>query len=90
MRGYVTQLRAFSQSLAMGNLSTLSPGEKYTTARSEFDDVARRAALGDQDALDSLQNVAQSYLQASREYNASSMQYAADYNNVQAALSRKA
>lgn len=88
LRGYVTQLREFSQSLALGNLSTLDPGSKYSAAKSEFDDVSRKAALGDQDAMDRLQSVSQAYLQASREYNASSMQYAADYNAVQTALTR--
>jgi len=86
LQAFTRSLRDFRQSLTLGELSTLSPEDKYSTARDEFDKVLAAAAAGDEEAQDKLTEVAQAYLEASRAYNASSVQYVEDYNRVQSAL----
>lgn len=86
MSGYVASLRQFRQSLLIGDLSPLSPGAKYDEARRQFDDVSRRAALGDTAAIEQLQGVSQAYLEVSRAYNASSEAYSRDFSLVSSAL----
>lgn len=86
MRGYVASLSQFRQSLLIGDLSPLSPGAKYDEARRQYDDVSRRAALGDTSAIEQLQGVSQAYLEVSRAYNASSEAYSRDFSLVQSAL----
>jgi tape measure domain-containing protein len=84
--GFATSLKAFQNSLRLGDLSTLSPLAKYDEAKRQFDDVSRRARLGETSAIEQLQNVSQSYLEASRGYYASSPQYAADFQSVMDAV----
>lgn len=86
MAGYVNALRSFRNSLTLGALSPLSPEARYAEAQRQFDDVQRRARLGDEQAIGELQNVSQAFLQASRDYNASGEQYATDFAAVQDAL----
>jgi hypothetical protein len=87
-KDYIRQLKDFSQSLALGELSTLDPLGKYEAAKSAFDAVSQRAMTGDSAAIEQLQGVSEAYLQASREYYASNVQYADDYNKVQSAISK--
>lgn len=83
---YATSLLSFKQSLLLGDLSPLSPQQKYAQSLASFQDVSTRAKLGDETAVKALQGVAQEYLTASRAYNASSDQYSADFAAVQSAL----
>jgi len=87
MGGFAKAIKQFRESLLLGDLSPLSPLAKYDEAQRQFDDVQRRAALGDESAIEQLQAVSQAYLEASREYNASNSQYVADFGRVQQALS---
>ena len=87
-KDYIRQLKDFSQSLALGELSTLDPLGKYQAAKSAFDAVSQRAMTGDSAAIEQLQGVSEAYLQASREYYASNVQYADDYNKVQSVISK--
>lgn len=63
--------------LKMGDMSTLSPEQKYMEAQRQFD----AAAPGD-----AKNAAAQALLQASRAYNSSTTAYANDYAKVQASL----
>ena len=70
------------RSIRGGTLSVLSPTGKYEAAGIDLDAVFRTALGGDQGALGQLPQVAQDFLAASREVNASSTAYAADYQRV--------
>ncbi len=83
---FAKSLRAFKDSLLLGNFSTLDPLAKYTEAKRQFDDISRRSQLGDTDAIGQLQTVSEAYLTASKEYNASTAAYAADFAAVSAVL----
>jgi hypothetical protein len=86
MRGFANSFKGLRQSLLTGDLSPLSPVDKYNTLRAQFQDVAGRAAAGDETALGQLEQVSQEFLQASRGYYASSDAYTQDFNLVQQAL----
>lgn len=87
-RSFTESLTKFRDSLLTGELSTLSPEQKYAAEASRFQDVSSRAQLGDVSAIGSIQNVAQSFLAASRGYYASTEQYATDFSSVQATIDR--
>ncbi|WP_430436867.1 hypothetical protein [Oceanibaculum nanhaiense] len=81
------QLRSTRQGLLTDeNLSPLSPQLRREEAKRQFDDVAARAALGDQDAIADLPDISRQYLEASRAYYASSEAYFSDFQRVQQVL----
>ncbi|MGZ8888058.1 MAG: phage tail tape measure protein [Halobacteriota archaeon] len=80
-------LKKFKNDLLIGELSTLSPEQKYLKMKQDFNSTSALAATGDEDALSKLQEVSQGFLDASRGYNASTEDYAKDFNLVQKALS---
>lgn len=86
-RSLADGLGKYRGSLLVGDLSPLDYGAQIAEARRQFDDVSRRARLGDLGALDGLQGAAQTLLEESRSYNASSPAYAADFASVTDALS---
>lgn len=83
-RGFAGSLGQFRQSLLLGPLSPLSPEQRYNEAQSQFEDIARRARLGDMDAIGQLEGASQAYLQANQDYWASSNPLA--FQKVQDAL----
>lgn len=83
---FSASLKSFRNSLKTGDLSTLSPEQKYLEAQANFTDVSRRAQLGDVDAIAALESTASAFLEASRGYNASGEAYIADFAAVTAAL----
>jgi hypothetical protein len=83
--GFAKSLKSFRDGLLVGNLSTLSPEQKYFELQGRFTDISRRAQLGDVAAIESLQQVSQDFLDASQGYYASSPQYALDFQAVLAA-----
>jgi TP901 family phage tail tape measure protein len=85
-KAFSDSLKAFKASLLMGDLSTLSPEQKYLQSKGKFESTSALAAGGDAAALAELQNVSQEFLDASRGYNASTEAYARDFNAVQNAL----
>jgi TP901 family phage tail tape measure protein len=85
-KAFSDSLKAFKASLLMGDLSTLSPEQKYLQSKDKFESTSALAAGGDAAALAELQNVSQEFLDASRGYNASTEAYARDFNAVQNAL----
>ena len=86
MRRFATSLKDFRLDLLGGDLSTLSPEERYNRARSAFEETAGRAAAGDETAIGQLQQVSSDFLNASRGYYASSDTYRRDFDRVQQAL----
>lgn len=81
--------RALSQSLAESiaslrgsDLSTLSPTQKLEEQRTGLDALFGRALSGDTSALSKLPQAATDFLNASRDVNASSAAYGADFDRV--------
>jgi hypothetical protein len=81
-------LGLFRRGLDSGPAAALSPEEQYKAAKAAFDDVSRRAQLGDEEALGELQDVSQAYLDASKAYYGSSEKYFADLAVVKDVVSR--
>jgi predicted ribosome quality control (RQC) complex YloA/Tae2 family protein len=81
-RDFITQIKNFKESLLLGASSTLTPQQKYEEARSQFEDVYAQAMAGDTLAMTKVTSSAQSFLEASRTYFASSEAYTSDFNSV--------
>lgn len=81
-------LREFKNSLALGQLSPLTPQQKLEEARAQFNRTRALADKGDQGALADLPRVSQEFLQASQTYNASSAAYISDFNLVKSVLDK--
>ncbi|HEY4306560.1 MAG TPA: hypothetical protein VGM82_18940 [Gemmatimonadaceae bacterium] len=75
-------LKSFSDSLAIGQYSPLSPRQQLDASHSQLDAVYQAALGGDSSAAQQFGGVAQTYLDASRKYNASGAGYVLDYNSV--------
>lgn len=96
LEGFVKSIANFRDSLKISVQSPLTPQEKYAEARSQFDDLMQivntvvtpgsDAEKERNDAINKLQGLATTFLDLSKAYNASSMQYVSDYDMVQAAL----
>lgn len=95
IKGYIQSLKKFKDTLLLGAASPLTPAEKYTESKRQFDAIlatatgvaatpeeisAKNAALGQ------LESASSAFLDASKTYNASSSQYIDDFNLVQRAL----
>ena len=83
-QGYADSLKLFSQQLATGPLALLSPEARYRATQSEF---MRLSALdpGNEERLQKLEGAGTAFLEASQQYNASSMAYFTDLAQVRAA-----
>lgn len=79
---FAKSLGDFKDSLLTGDLSTESPLSKYMIQKARYEDVAAKAAQGDEQALSDFQSVAEAFLNASREVYASGDQYTADFQRV--------
>lgn len=88
--GFAKSLRAASDALLTGDLSTLSPEQKYAELKARFDRTYSLALSGDPAAMEALEGVSNEFLQASKAYYASSDQYARDFEKVREALGRAA
>jgi len=86
-RQVVENLRDFSQSLLLSDVSPLSPEEQLRVAREQFDALATAAQSGDAVAAGKLPDAAQKLLEASRSFNATSPAFVQDFNRVQQVLS---
>lgn len=69
------------------SLSPLTPRGKYDEASRQFQNVARRARLGDTEAIADLPDASRAMLEASRSFFASGEQYTRDFGLVQQTLS---
>lgn len=86
LKGFSDSLKDFRDSLLTGNLSPLTPLEKYNKALTDLNETYALAQAGDEDAMSRLKTVAQTFLDMSSEYYASSDAYATDFNRVQTIL----
>ncbi len=68
-------------------LAALSPENQLALLRTQFEDVQRRAQLGDADAIAQLPQASRDFLGASREFYGQSEQYYRDFETVQQTLS---
>ena len=86
-RRLATQLRSAREGLLVDqSLSPLSPADRLEEARRQFEELERRARLGDQEALAGLPESSRRLLEASRAFHASSEEYYRDFERVQAVL----
>jgi hypothetical protein len=83
-------LRRASFDLRGGDLSTLGPADRLQQQRGEFARLSQLAGGGDKDALGRLPEAARAFLEASRDFNATTEAYARDFAAVQMALDRAA
>jgi gas vesicle protein len=75
-------LTNFKNSLAIGQYSPLSPRQQLDAARGQLGSLYQRALGGDVNAGNQFSGAAQSFLEASRRYNASGAGYVVDFNSV--------
>jgi len=68
------------------NLSPLSPVDRLAEARRQFNDIATKAQAGDMAAGENLPEIARSFLEASKAYNAGTVDYFNDFQTVQTVL----
>ncbi|EKE78427.1 hypothetical protein [Oceanibaculum indicum] len=68
------------------DLSPLSPQARYQEAERQFEEMARRARLGDQDAAEQLPEIVRAFLEASRAYFGDAQAYNADFQRGQDVL----
>jgi len=94
LQDYIDRFQSWSDSLSKflkglysGPAAMLSPEEQYRAARAEFDRVSAAAASGDENAIRDLESVSQAYLDASKDYYASSKEYFRDLERVRSAVS---
>jgi tape measure domain-containing protein len=87
---YSKNIRAYLDELTGGRSAYISPEERYRIARQEFQRVSALAAIGDETALGEITQAGKDFLDASREYNASSQQFQDDFAAVTSALESSA
>lgn len=85
-KGFSDSLKEFRDSLLTGALSPKTPLEKYNLALQDLDQTYALAMKGDETAIARLKTVAQTFLDMSREYYASSDAYVSDFDRVQRIL----
>lgn len=86
LRDYGRSLREFRDGLLLGNLSTLTPGQRLEEARRQLDAVASKARTGDQNAQGQVQGLVSAFLEASATYNASGAGFTSDFAYTQQLL----
>ena len=90
LRDYGRSLREFRDGLLLGNLSTLTPGQRLEEARRQLDAVASKARTGDQNAQGQVQGLVSAFLEASATYNASGAGFTSDFAYTQQLLTELA
>jgi len=79
-------IRELNESLALSDLSTLTPEERLAEAQARFDELKQRALAGDFEAIEQLPGAAQALLQEARGFYASGQGYQTIFDDVQAIL----
>lgn len=85
-QSWADTLKAFSKDLYSGPQAMLSPEAQYLASKAAFDQTSTAAAGGDEEAIGDLQAVSQAYLEASKDYYASSKGYFEDLDKVRQAV----
>lgn len=80
------RMREYANGLLLSDASPLSPEARLSEAARQYDAMLTRAKGGDADAAGQLQNNAQSYLAAARDYFASGTGYGAIFDQVQSSV----
>lgn len=81
-KDFSASIMEFKNSLLLGSASVLTPEQKYVEARTQFEETYSKALTGDKDAMSRVTSSAQSFLEASKTYFASSESYTIDFNTV--------
>lgn len=76
---YIDSLASLRRGLLLGDLSTLSPEQKYAQGKADLDALIARAEGGDEKARGEVPQAIQQFLELSRSYNASSEAYQRDF-----------
>jgi hypothetical protein len=79
-------LRSYMDELVGPASQTISPEQRYFLARQEFERIRSLAGTGNEEALGALASVSKTFLDASRNYNASSEAYQTDLAMVVSAV----
>lgn len=79
-------LRSYMDELVGPASQTISPEQRYFLARQEFERIRSLAGTGNEEAVGALAAVSKTFLDASRNYNASSEAYQSDLAMVVAAV----
>lgn len=79
---FADSLRKFRQDLEIGSAAANSPESQYYKTKELFQDTFNKAMTGDEQALTDLESVSKAYLDASKNYYASTEPYFADLNAV--------
>ncbi|KPF84461.1 hypothetical protein IP70_15635 [alpha proteobacterium AAP38] len=90
LRDVATSLREQIKSNLTGDLSPLSPGDRYSALSSEFDRLYSVAMTGDQVSAEKIAQAGTSLLEASKAMNATGPNYVNDFDRVQKALAQVA
>lgn len=85
-RDLAARLGDTRKELLAGDLSPLSPAQKYAQAQAAFASTSAGARAGDAAALGRMADASKTLLEASRANSASALDYAADFAAVQRAL----
>lgn len=85
MRAFAGSLRTLRDSALLGNLSPLTPQQKYLEARAQYERTLAAARSGDEAAQGRYAEAYQAFLEASQLVNASGAQYQRDFAYAQAA-----
>ena len=80
--GFSKTLKGFTDGLLIGNLSPLTPAQRYAELGSRYTILKAQASAGDANAREKFPEVAQQFLEASRTLNASGANYQADFARV--------
>lgn len=76
---FIKSMADLKKSLLLGDLSTLTPEQKYAQAKSDLDTLIGLAETGDADARSEVPQAIQQFLELSRSYNASTEAYQRDF-----------
>jgi hypothetical protein len=85
MSNFATGLRKLHDGALLGNLSTLTPEQKYLEAKAQYEKTLGAARAGNADAQGQYQSAYEAFLSASQAVNASGAQYQRDFAYAQAA-----
>lgn len=85
-RGFADSLRKSIQDLKTGAIASLSPLDQYNAAKSLFQSTYAKAQGGDEAAIADLPNVAKAFLDASKDFYATSSNFFTDQQYVIGAL----
>jgi hypothetical protein len=83
MSSFAKTLRSLNTSTLLGDLSPLTPEQKYAQAKSQFDSISKKASSGDADAQAAFTGAYQDFLSSSRTVNASNSTYQSDFQYAQ-------